>query len=170
MRSQLYLGYFGIATDTHAGKDERPIIICHAFYQATAADTLMGCVNGNIVTAFADIEFPVSIAVIAHGTDTATIERRPLAKQAAGVELPTSVVPATAIWRNYLLDGSQDVFLVEKLQVCRFDSALAFDPDAIRVVGSNFRNLGVSKQLLNGIDYLHAASPDLRGKSSRRSR
>lgn len=100
MHSQLYLGYFGIATDTHAGKDERPIIICHAFYQATAVDTLMGCVNGNIITAFADIEFPMSIGVIAHGTDTATVQRRPLAKQAVGVKLPAAVVTVTAIWIN----------------------------------------------------------------------
>lgn len=59
---------------------------------------LMGSVNGNIITAFTDIEFPVPIGVIAYSTDTATIERRPLVKQAAGVELPASVVASTAIW------------------------------------------------------------------------
>lgn len=170
MHSQLYLGYFGIATDTHAGKDERPMIICHAFYQATAVDTLMGCVNGNIITAFADIEFPMPIGVVASGTDTATIERRPLSKQATGVVLLTSVIASTAIWRNYALDGSLDVLLVAELHARRCDSAPPYDPDAIRGVDHDFGDLGIPKQLLEGIDCRHEAATSLRGKSSRRSR
>ena len=92
---------------------------------------LMGRVRGNIITAFTDIEFPMPIGVIAHSTDTTTVERRPLAKQAAGVELLTSAVAPTAIWRNYALDGSLDVFLVEKLYARLRDFSLAFNPDVI---------------------------------------
>lgn len=155
MQSQLHLWHFGVAADAHAGEDERPIIICHAFYQATAVDTLTEHVNGNIFTAFADIEFPMSIGVIAYGTDTATVERRLLAKQAAGVVLLSSAVAPTVIWINYTLDGSLDVSLVEKLHVRQFDSALAFDTDAIRGVDHDFGDLGVPKQLLEGIDCRH---------------
>ena len=100
MQSQLHLWHFGVAADAHAGKNERPIIICHPIYRAALANKLMGRVNGNIIIAFAYIEFPVTIGVIAYSTDAATVERCPLAKQAAGVELPASVVAVTVIWIN----------------------------------------------------------------------
>lgn len=76
MQSQLYLWHFGIAADAHARKNVRPIIICHAFYQAAVVDMLMGCVNGNSIFAFTDIKFPVSIGDLVYSTDTATVEQQ----------------------------------------------------------------------------------------------
>lgn len=119
---------------------------------------LMGRVRGNIITAFTDIEFPMPIGVIAHSTDTTTVERRPLAKQAAGVELLTSAVAPTAIWRNYALDGSLDVFLVEKLYARLRDFSLAFNPDVIWAVDHNLGYVRVPKQLPYGAESEQVAS------------